>query len=627
MDLKKVKMSAADLAPVLIVGAGVTGLQVAHNLQQVGVRAVVLEASFHVGGRVRTVRERDIESIPASHQSSPQAWLQVHRPSRAEKRTHRLGEDDFLFEVGAEFIHGARSPAVKYLQQGKWRFRQLFTWAQGDGGPSAEPSPSGRTAAYYIGPIGAGASGGQEKVSNGKKKKKKKSKQEEEEEEEKKHKKKNEQLLPWNSTDADFQRLNQLLQSLCDMDPAEVENDRRSMQDWLVDNGVSPRFLALAEAGYANTVGGTLADTSLYAAVKSEIGYLIDGEHDLKVLETLENTLVKHLSQGLTIVKGDPVVSIEDLPNSAMGKAVAKDPNLGCGGPAAVRLRTRAGRTYTGCAVVVTASLPALRTGLVRFSPPLPERLQGAINGVRYGAGALKLLAKFDACFWPATLDGLICAGCDFPEFWFEEKVVTCPMGKKAKKSLYYITAFAMADFAKRLAEIGHAAAVDLLLEQLEDMFCKAPPTARQGGEKRHGQEKQRWENNRSRADKIRYFRPGTARAAYCGSLWVDWSRVPYVHTGYSCASLREPRWARPCLRQPYWSGRLHFAGEHTTAVHSPTINGAQMEGVRVARELCQQLLKHAAPPACKASMDDFDEETRKKLFDHADDRPITSKL
>src|SRR4051812_22633503 len=48
-----------DRAPVVIVGAGLTGLTTAYKLQAAGVPFLILEASPRVGGRVQTVYFQD----------------------------------------------------------------------------------------------------------------------------------------------------------------------------------------------------------------------------------------------------------------------------------------------------------------------------------------------------------------------------------------------------------------------------------------------------------------------------------------------------------------------------------------------------------------------------------------
>lgn len=71
---RAVRAAAAASAPsldaeVVVVGAGLAGLTSAVALRQSGIRVLVLEASHHLGGRVRTVRELELvgPECPLSH--------------------------------------------------------------------------------------------------------------------------------------------------------------------------------------------------------------------------------------------------------------------------------------------------------------------------------------------------------------------------------------------------------------------------------------------------------------------------------------------------------------------------------------------------------------------------------
>ena len=39
-------------------------------------------------------------------------------------------------ELGPEFLHGDSTSLTKMARNNKWALHELFTWAQGDGGPS-----------------------------------------------------------------------------------------------------------------------------------------------------------------------------------------------------------------------------------------------------------------------------------------------------------------------------------------------------------------------------------------------------------------------------------------------------------------------------------------------------------
>ena len=107
---------------VIVIGAGAAGLQCArclvtdHGLDADSV--LVLEARPQIGGRIQQ-----------SHDFAP---------------GHKV-------ELGAEFVHGETTRLNAFAERFGWELQPLFTWAQGDGGPSSEPAPDGGHALYYLG--------------------------------------------------------------------------------------------------------------------------------------------------------------------------------------------------------------------------------------------------------------------------------------------------------------------------------------------------------------------------------------------------------------------------------------------------------------------------------------------
>ena len=99
---------------VIVVGGGAAGLQCArclvtdHGLDADSV--LVLEARPQVGGRIQQ--------------------------STAFAPGHKV-------ELGAEFVHGETTRLNAFAERFGWRLDPLFTWAQGDGGPSDEKAPDG----------------------------------------------------------------------------------------------------------------------------------------------------------------------------------------------------------------------------------------------------------------------------------------------------------------------------------------------------------------------------------------------------------------------------------------------------------------------------------------------------
>ena len=49
--------------PVVVIGAGAAGLQCAQELRQAGMEVLVIEATGHIGGRVRRFSEHQIAQV------------------------------------------------------------------------------------------------------------------------------------------------------------------------------------------------------------------------------------------------------------------------------------------------------------------------------------------------------------------------------------------------------------------------------------------------------------------------------------------------------------------------------------------------------------------------------------
>lgn len=61
---------------------------------------------------------------------------------------------------GAEIVHGDNTCITRLAKKEGWELSRVFTWAQGDGGPSETESPDGGAGYYYIGSEKRCADGG-----------------------------------------------------------------------------------------------------------------------------------------------------------------------------------------------------------------------------------------------------------------------------------------------------------------------------------------------------------------------------------------------------------------------------------------------------------------------------------
>lgn len=100
----------------IVVGSGVSGLRVAHDLTKLGKNVLVLEAQDYVGGRI-------------------------------------LQNTDFiknkLVEFGAEICHGSETAVYDFFKEQNEPAHRIFCWAHGDCGPNFAPVNNG-IGLYYI---------------------------------------------------------------------------------------------------------------------------------------------------------------------------------------------------------------------------------------------------------------------------------------------------------------------------------------------------------------------------------------------------------------------------------------------------------------------------------------------
>eukprot|EP00854_Cymbomonas_tetramitiformis_P007280 gene7280-8669_t len=482
---------------------GMAGLACATALKDAGLRVVILEASCHVGGRIRTIRENEL-AVAGDLPNSRNTCLRVHEPNAGTQRP--LGSGQFGFEAGGEFVHGSTTTLNALLRKERAELTHLFTWAHGDGGPSEEKAPDGSVGLYWV---------GREK-----------------------------RMMPFDKQDSDHIHLVKVLQELGERSQSDIEADdatKISLEGYLKRMGVSDRAMAFAEAGYANTVCGTLKQISTARMSECERGWEKDGDGDFRVAGTLHGTAIRALERGLDIRRSQPVTKIVrchkgvEVVSNRAGEASSSF-------------------THSASAVVMTASIPTLQRKVIDFSPPLPESKMRAIDSLRCHS-ALKMFAKFHEQFWPTDVHGMICSDSFAPEIWFhtcpEEDASTASFGSKA----FYLTAFFTSDQAQRIAALKTETAFDSLLEQLSEMFAC------------------------------------NARKHYAGGFIFDWGEVPYIWGGYAVPSLNEAPGSRAELATAV--DGIFFAGEATDPHNYMTAHAAMCSGERAAREVQHALTKH----------------------------------
>ena len=327
-----------------------------------------------------------------------------------------------------------------------------------------------------------------------------------------------------------------------------------TLRQHLVKKGASPRAIAMADCGYANTAGCDLEQIGLRLVRKAEVGWLPDGEGDFR-LQGSFSRVIKHLHEraeqhGVQFWTGTPVKSVR------------------WGSDGIVSVEAESGRTFVGRSAVIAVPISVLRDGDIDFYPSLPRQKMLAIQSMRMGACA-KILLKFSAPFWPSDMHGMICTDSFVPELWVNSTSgtgdlvvmqgdagnlvgVDKPLPNGSEE--FWVTGFCCGKSALAATSVPSSVAVERFLAQLATIF------------------------------------EGTE---VCGKFIRgevhDWSKDRFIRGGYSYPSSTELPRARQVLAEPL-SSRLYFAGEATNTRCFMTLHGAIDSGCRAASEVLRDL-------------------------------------
>lgn len=207
-------------------------------------------------------------------------------------------------------------------------------------------------------------------------------------------------------------------------------------------------------------------------------------------------------------------------------------------GSPAVRLAD--GERIEANAIVVTASVAALRAGVVDFDPPLPPEKVTALRSIGMDAG-MKILMKFRVRFWDESLYFLHTDGF-LPQFWAP--------GKGKSPNAAVLTAFIGGSRAERLARMG-VDPIQFAVKELDEIFGSEIAT--------------------------RSFEEGFV---------ANWGAEPFVRGLYSYPTVETLPEHRVELGKSL-NGKVFFAGEATDSEGSSgTVHGAMESGRKAAREL-----------------------------------------
>ena len=436
---------------VIIVGAGLAGLQCALTLKQEAphLRILIVEARPVIGGRVY-----------------PQTTFSQDHP----------------IELGAELVHGSNTLLYSLLRDAGLETTEVYTWAQGDSGPYPDHPVHGGCGYYYLG------------AEN--------------------------RMLSYDSQDPDFLKLNQTLRTM-----NTTTNPYTTVHQYLVAQGVAPRMMSLANAGYANTLCSTLSVLPQHQSAEVMHGFEGDGGEEWKCLRGYA-PLLSYLRKDLEIWTSWAVSDIHWTRHK-------------------VTLTSETGERIYAKQVVLTVSVEVMKDRLIQFQPHLePERMR-IYKAIRMEA-CLKLALRFRRRFVPDDFRGMICADCPVPEFW------SCSPPQDHKE--FIMMGFATASFAQNLGYLSRSKLKITILNQLDRMW---------------GTEKD----------------PHPARDSYVDMVVQDWTREKYIRGGYSSPSFNVTKEERAYLASPLQQ-TVFFAGEAMCPTRYMVMHAALESGVKAARDI-----------------------------------------
>jgi len=550
---------ASSRKKVIIIGAGAAGLQCARSLlSEHGLAAgdvLVLEARNSVGGRMQQSGD-----FAPGH----------------------------LVELGAEFVYGTETrtnpilgsePPMESPASGL-ELEEVFTWAQGRGGPSSKAcARDGGVGMYYVGL--------------------------------------DRRLLQFDARDEDFVRLNAALKAIGDTSGAALKamgdtSDGRlgdlSVGQYLLASGVPLRMLPVAEAGYANNLGAGLHRLSLATMASlqrhrvetdnggggvsdfrprgsfSRLVQLLVNPVDAAAREAREVTaqeetaagsLTKNKAAGaapLEIKTSTPVRQVlwggttgdvrKDAPTGHGGEGRDKECHDKDCGPIRLECGPTLPQVLEADVVVVTVPLPILRDGReLCFQPPLPAAHLESARALEV-APAAKLLMLFkgrDGVI-PDRLHGLVSSDCAVPELWFRdlEAVGDADHGSAQGQGGLLATGFFTGTARDEAVALGQDALASAALDQLEEIFPSG----------------------------------GRVHAQFVRAELHDWGpSTPFIRCGVSSPGLTgagDFAAHQGALAAPLAGGRLLFAGEAYVSqggLQGGTVHGALEQGHRAARE------------------------------------------
>ncbi len=199
--------------------------------------------------------------------------------------------------------------------------------------------------------------------------------------------------------------------------------------------------------------------------------------------------------------------------------------------------------TFQADAAVITLPLGVLKSGNVKFSPPLPKSKQAAVS--RLAMGVLnKVVLKFPKIFWPIDCDGIGYLN-------LSEKELSYFLNFRHYTTAPVLIGLSAGNFGRSIEAISETEIVEKVMNRLRRVYGNGIPNP----------------------DAV---------------VRTQWNSDPFSLGSYSYMPVGSTSPDRSVLAEPV-AGRLFFAGEATSRQYPATTHGAFLSGIREGDRISKQ--------------------------------------
>jgi hypothetical protein len=495
------------------------------------------------------------------------------------RQNHDFLKTGFI-ELGAEILHGEKTLLTEFGEEHNLEMYPIYCWAHGDGGPMEE-DVNGMYGLYYYG--------------------------------------KSKRFIRFDDSESeDFHKLNQLIWEAADFNELDFDVNL-SLYDYLIAKGSSEEMIAMANAGYANTLCSNIKQLSFRQVIRWGKQWNTEGdvEGDFKYRKSFK-VLIDYMKEGVQIALNTPISHVQMLPCASPSSPAssAMDSEDLQAYRCVLTVKDTQRKIYAKTCVV-TSSVHVLQTpSLLSFDPPLPLTKQTALQAAILQR-AMKVFLQFDECVWPWGLAGMIMTpeSCSLenhetyhiPETWFtyfpcelhKDQTPSSTITNKAGKipvlncpcCSYHATGFICGDFAKKLDELPEDnMIIQTVLQQLDRVFSELQPKHWFTKPDQEQQQEEQVEVAIAVENAYKLSLPSNVFVKGFVERWTP-ERHPYIGGGYAAGLVGFSPDYQHELAAPV-ENTLFFAGEATNFPAGSTVHAAMESGLRAADQIAAVLLK-----------------------------------